>query len=71
MAAARARGRRGGRPLALDEKKREITIRLYNEKEHTVKEICQIMDISKPTLYSYLRKSEEEIRTRSAEATIS
>ena len=45
LAAARARGRRGGRPLALDEKKREIAVRLYNEKEHTVKEICQIMDI--------------------------
>jgi len=60
LAAARARGRKGGRPLALDDKKREITVRLYNEREHTVKEICEIMGISKPTLYSYLRKAEEE-----------
>ncbi len=61
LAAARARGRRGGRPLALDEKKREITVKLYNEKEHTVREICQIMGISKPTLYSYLRKAEQSL----------
>lgn len=58
LAAARARGRRGGRPLALDDKKREVAVRLYNERQNSVKEICQIMDISKPTLYSYLRKSE-------------
>jgi DNA invertase Pin-like site-specific DNA recombinase len=57
LAAARARGRKGGRPLALDKKKREVTVILYNEREHTVKEICQIMGISKPTLYSCVKKS--------------
>lgn len=59
LAAARARGRKGGRPPALDEKKREVAIKLYSEKEHTIKEICQVMGISKPTLYSYIRKAEE------------
>ena len=57
LAAARARGRKGGRPPALDERKREVAIKLYNEKEHPIKEICRIMGISKPTLYSYLRKA--------------
>lgn len=56
LAAARARGRKGGRPHTLDDHKREVAIKLYNEREHSVKEICRIMGISKPPLYSYLRK---------------
>ena len=55
LAAARARGRKGGRPKALDSKQREIAIKLYEEREHPVQEICRIMGISKPTLYSYLQ----------------
>lgn len=55
LAAARARGRKGGRPLALDGAKRKMAIRLYNEKQHTLKEICALMGISKPTLYRCLR----------------
>ena len=58
LAAARARGRNGGRPLKLDEKKRELAIKLYNERERSIKEICQIMGISRPTLYSYIHKHE-------------
>ena len=64
LAAARARGRKGGRPPALDERKREVAIKLYNEREHSIKEICRIMGISKPTLYSYLRKVEESARAQ-------
>lgn len=59
LAAARARGRKGGRLPDLDDQRREEAIRLYTEKEHSVKEICQMMGISKPTLYSYARKSED------------
>ena len=55
LAAARARGRKGGRPFALDHKKREMAVKLYNSKEHSVEEICQTMGISRPTLYSYVR----------------
>jgi transposase-like protein len=29
-------------------------VRLYREQRHTVAEICRLMGISKPTLYSYL-----------------
>lgn len=58
LAAARARGRKGGRPPVLSKKQRAVAVKLYKEKKHTVKEICQIMGISKPTLYSYLRKAE-------------
>jgi DNA invertase Pin-like site-specific DNA recombinase len=54
LQAARARGRRGGRPKALDAVKRTLTVQLYKEKKHTVKQICQMMGISKPTLYKYV-----------------
>ena len=56
LKAARARGRTGGRPRALDTKKIELAYRLYDERTHTVKEICQILGISKPTLYAYLQQ---------------
>ena len=55
LTAARARGRQGGRPLALDTDKRQLVIDLYREKKLTVKKICEMMNISKPTLYSYVR----------------
>ncbi len=54
--AARARGRMGGRPKTLDKNQRKLLIRLYNERKHSIKEICAMMKISKPTLYSYLRR---------------
>ncbi len=54
LKAARARGRVGGRPRKLDTKKTELAYRLYDEKNHTVIEICQMLGVSKPTLYTYL-----------------
>jgi DNA invertase Pin-like site-specific DNA recombinase len=55
LLAARARGRKGGRPMSLDKDKRELVISLYEEKKLPVKKICQMMNITKPTLYSYVR----------------
>jgi DNA invertase Pin-like site-specific DNA recombinase len=55
LTAARARGRKGGRPKALDPQKRKVALKLYKAREHTVQEICKIMGISKPTLYGYLQ----------------
>jgi len=57
LAAARSRGRLGGRPAKLDEAKRALAVKLYKEKTSTIKEICHVMEISKPTLYKYLRES--------------
>jgi len=64
LAAARARGRNGGRPLKLNDKKRELAIKLYNERERSIKEICQIMGVSKPTLYTYIHKHDKEAAQR-------
>lgn len=56
LKAARARGRNGGRPKALDLSKRKLAVKLYEEKQYTIDEICRIMGISKPTLYSYIEE---------------
>ena len=55
LAAARARGRLGGRPSALDPDKRALAVQLDREKKLTVAKICAMMGISKPTLYTYVR----------------
>lgn len=55
LAAARARGRKGGRPKALDDKKIQLARNLYDSRKHPVKEICETLGISKSTLYAYLK----------------
>lgn len=57
LSAARARGRKGGRPKALDPQKRTLAVKLYSEGQHPIDEICQMMGISKPTLYSYIAEA--------------
>jgi DNA invertase Pin-like site-specific DNA recombinase len=58
LKAARARGRLGGRPKALSKGKQKRAVQLYHKKELTVKEICEMMGISKPTLYAYVREAQ-------------
>ena len=58
LAAARARGRKGGRPKGLSKKaqdKARLAESLYNEQQRSVTEICDHLDIAKSTLYRYLR----------------
>jgi DNA invertase Pin-like site-specific DNA recombinase len=57
LAAARSRGRLGGRRKALPPQKRQLVVDLYNEKKKTVGEICKLMDISKTTLYEYVKEA--------------
>lgn len=56
LAAARARGRKGGRPKGVDEKKRKGAISLKNDPSRSVKEICDILGISRNTYYKYTQK---------------
>lgn len=56
LKAARARGRKGGRPRALDATKTQLLYKLYDEKQHTIEEICRLLGISKQTLYDYLAR---------------
>jgi DNA invertase Pin-like site-specific DNA recombinase len=57
LTAARARGRLGGRPKRLTPERRRLAVQLYRAKEHSIAEICRLMGISKPTLYSYLAET--------------
>jgi DNA invertase Pin-like site-specific DNA recombinase len=54
--AARSRGRKGGHPEALDAEKRKLLIDLYEQKKTPVNTLCELMGISKPTLYTYVEK---------------
>ncbi len=54
LESARARGRRGGRPRALDESKAKLAGRLKGEGEHSVEEICSMLGVGRSTLYRYL-----------------
>jgi DNA invertase Pin-like site-specific DNA recombinase len=58
LSAARARGRKGGRPKALDINKRQLAVKLYNDRQYSIDEICKMMGISKPTLYNYVAEGQ-------------
>jgi DNA invertase Pin-like site-specific DNA recombinase len=53
LEAARARGRKGGRPKVSPQKVLRAQ-QLYDEKKLTVEEICGLLKISRATFYNYL-----------------
>ena len=58
LAAARARGRKGGRPKGLSIKARQTAIiaeKLYQEGQLSITSICEQLSISRGTFYNYLR----------------
>lgn len=58
LMAARARGRKGGRPPS-DPKKIQKAVRLYRSRLLSVADICKQCGISSATLYRYLKNKEE------------
>ena len=54
-AAARARGRLGGRKPKLDEEGRVLALTLYNDPSLPVDDVCLKFGISRATLFRYLR----------------
>lgn len=59
LSAARARGRLGGRPKTLNADKQQLALQLYEAKKTSVKQIYELLAISKPTLYAYIRASQK------------
>ena len=55
LAAARARGRVGGRPKIMDAGKVKLARTLMADNSRCVREICEILGVSKATLYRYLK----------------
>jgi len=60
LSAARARGRTGGRPKGVDEKKKKAALSLKKDPDRSIKEICEIVGISRNTYYKYTRLSEDK-----------
>jgi DNA invertase Pin-like site-specific DNA recombinase len=57
LAAARARGRKGGRPrgsVRYDPKKLALAQQLYDEQKRSVADICKTLGIPRTTFYRYL-----------------
>lgn len=52
------RGRKGGRKHRLSPERRAHAVELYRARDKTVREICGLMGISKPTLYAYVAGAE-------------
>jgi DNA invertase Pin-like site-specific DNA recombinase len=60
LAAARARGKFGGRPKSLSPTKAEMARQLYNDKRNTTAEICKELGISRTTLWRYVKGSKKD-----------
>ncbi len=56
LEAARSRGRVGGRKEKLSVDQVETMKKMYESRSHTIKEICKVFRISKPTFYRYMEK---------------
>jgi len=56
LAAARARGRNGGRPALLTKDKLTTAKRLYEQQEMTVAKIGEVLGVSRSTVYRSLRQ---------------
>jgi len=66
LVAARARGKKGGRPKALTVQKRSIAQELYDT-GHPIMDICRTLKISRATLYRALKpKENSESRIKSS-----
>lgn len=56
LAAARSRGKKGGRPKAMDEGKIRMARSLMADKRNSVDDVCNTLGVSRSTLYKYLRQ---------------
>ena len=57
LQAARARGRKGGRPKALDKETFKMALQLYEDRNNSVGSISKTLGITKRTLYRYLERN--------------
>ncbi len=64
LSAARARGRKGGRPKGVDERKKKAAIALKKDPERSVRDICDIVGISRNTYYKYTSPEDKPIQQK-------
>ncbi|TFB12474.1 recombinase family protein, partial [Candidatus Marinimicrobia bacterium MT.SAG.4] len=56
LKAARARGRFGGRPKKINEEQTKMVKKMWKDHTIPIDGICRTFDISRPTLYNYLKE---------------
>ena len=56
LAAARARGKKGGRRPTLKPKEIAIVRKLYEDRQTPIEDICRMFKISRMTLWRYVKK---------------
>ena len=66
LAAARARGRTGGRPSRLSADQVRTARRLYEQQDMTVAQIGDVLGVSRTTIYRTLAKHAEPVARRRA-----
>ena len=54
LAAARARGRRGGRPSVMNPDKVRVAREMYESRQYTVMAIAQTLGVSRTSIYRHL-----------------
>ena len=69
LAAARARGRMGGRPSKLNADQVRTARRLYDERELTVEEIGRILGVSRTSIYRALGRERSAAGTSAGTST--
>jgi DNA invertase Pin-like site-specific DNA recombinase len=61
LAAARSRGRMGGRKPSLGPKKVKVARQMYEAGDSTVAEIAKVLGVSRATIYRHLMPAEAEV----------
>lgn len=68
LAAARARGRQGGRPPTLTADQIKTARRMYEQRDMTVEQIGDVLGVSRTTIYRALRKQQPASTRRTVKA---
>lgn len=55
LRSARARGRLGGRPKTMTDEKLDRASKLMKSSDYSIQDICEMVGISRSTLYRYLK----------------
>ncbi|MFB7303392.1 helix-turn-helix domain-containing protein [Heyndrickxia sporothermodurans] len=55
LSAARSRGRLGGRPRSMDNKKVLLAKSLMENPDYSIPDICEMLSVSRATLYRYVK----------------
>ena len=60
LMAAKARGRIGGRPKAMDQTTVKLAKAMLGTKENSISTICEMLKVSKATLYRYTKRPDAQ-----------